>query len=1423
MNLLNLIEDITTGHDNLRALMQAGQSGQDAVLNIGGETVTLDPMEARWMFSKYKAFNKAGRQEEFLNHLADPVKFDQHMKQLRDLIDKQKNFQGSVPGQRGVEGDTYPGQMEEAEAVEEIAQQDPNNMTPQTRGKLNWENMIKDYMGNKPYTEFEFSNDRPLTVYRTQVYAILKAFGSMKPQNKVNTILNTFGDKMATVEYLDKLRAKGLMPKKVPAYVPPGTEPVPPGQMSLPGMDTPKIKEAQAQKKNSEVTDRKNLVNPRVARAFQLARARQTAAGSDIEAFVQDELEKQTQTDQTIKDLEAVNRRQDAALKKAQVLDLRQGNDISDIETQLDRLSQKLQVIKTAKPAASQSPAAQPATPDTAPAPQQPTAAEPQAPVAQPDIQQQPSDVAEPTVAKKKPAARKKASTTKVSKPRKTSKPAPTPTPDNVLQFPQGGRRGQASDEVAAALQGVDMSDELATGTFGLKEAADELQVGDPVIIQGNVEFKDKTGDVVEFGRDKNFVIVDLYNFGKHAFHASNVRYNDYADQEDYVDEGRMKDLAIGGQTMPSTRSGNYVVIQKKQDTVVPIRQHPDSLSAQKHAQAIKNKYPGMQIGIQSPEGTVKYIGIKEAQTSINRFSIAQPPAGGTNKQREEFLNARDRLFRQMQSASPGEKEAIRLKIADLEGQAQSQGVKIRETEDLNRSGYNAIKSLSDWAEKMNAMRELQKDIALMSDPESKAAVQQRIGDLLKIGIKQGYVKEALSDRAMAVLRGLQQPTQPAPVAVDLNVPEPTSEPQMDLATAKKRIAQLDELIRMKEQIDRLFVRAQNARGGIYPGLQSDIEDEELYGVPQSDKEYEILKDKYTKDLAALQKFIAMKKAVYREGREIVGESSALVRLKQARQALSQGKGQLNELDLFDKRKTYFKMGNGQWIVSNYRNLGSLNGPAYDQQFFRSLQWLTPSVAQALGLDVKLANKGPIGSNVYDFTKPTQLSHWNVNHDLIDAVQDWVVKNPPSATAPNQQGMAEGKPRAVDAQGNPVDWTKTYPVDDSNKTKASTPGSYSTSKGVVTKTPTGLIHMARSSPPKPNPVEGVAEAQTDYQKRRQRERDVDAGKPVSRQPKNPQNDYFARRKKEKKHDMDEAISKKDLLSRLQKDLPKVNDPKNKDAKPVVWTGPGKDDCGYTGYQGHGMPTDKQERDRIRADKKKGVAEGLKPGEYHIHTVYFKDGTKKRVRVTSDEVNVADYYNKRGQAVDRVDYDFQIHSNMTEQLAMPGTTIPLKSVIQGYTVFYNPQTREISVTRGGDNAEAAIEQAQLNTPSVKAFRQAVDRMIDKIETESINEETQDDRNARIIAGEIEDAMAQGKEEVVKQKIKQLINVGYTLDKNGKLQRMGMYEDQALQEEQDACYRKVKARYKVWPSAYASGALVQCRKKGAANWGEGGKKK
>ena len=40
--------------------------------------------------------------------------------------------------------------------------------------------------------------------------------------------------------------------------------------------------------------------------------------------------------------------------------------------------------------------------------------------------------------------------------------------------------------------------------------------------------------------------------------------------------------------------------------------------------------------------------------------------------------------------------------------------------------------------------------------------------------------------------------------------------------------------------------------------------------------------------------------------------------------------------------------------------------------------------------------------------------------------------------------------------------------------------------------------------------------------------------------------------------------------------------------------------------------------------------------------------------------------------------------------------------------------------------------------------------------------------------------------------------------------------------DACYKKVKAKDRVFPSAYASGAIAKCRKVGAANWGNKSKK-
>jgi hypothetical protein len=62
--------------------------------------------------------------------------------------------------------------------------------------------------------------------------------------------------------------------------------------------------------------------------------------------------------------------------------------------------------------------------------------------------------------------------------------------------------------------------------------------------------------------------------------------------------------------------------------------------------------------------------------------------------------------------------------------------------------------------------------------------------------------------------------------------------------------------------------------------------------------------------------------------------------------------------------------------------------------------------------------------------------------------------------------------------------------------------------------------------------ESVAEAETDYSKRRQRERNVDAGKPVSRQPRNPQTDYAKKRAKEKR-DLERFGESTNYWTRLQ--------------------------------------------------------------------------------------------------------------------------------------------------------------------------------------------------------------------------------------------------------------------------------------------------
>ena len=81
-------------------------------------------------------------------------------------------------------------------------------------------------------------------------------------------------------------------------------------------------------------------------------------------------------------------------------------------------------------------------------------------------------------------------------------------------------------------------------------------------------------------------------------------------------------------------------------------------------------------------------------------------------------------------------------------------------------------------------------------------------------------------------------------------------------------------------------------------------------------------------------------------------------------------------------------------------------------------------------------------------------------------------------------------------------------------------------------------------------------------------------------------------------------------------------------------------------------------------------------------------------------------------------------SVAEEFTMPGTTIPQKSVIQGYVVYYNPQTKMVSITRRGDSEEAAIEQARIQVPSMQAFDSMVSKLINRIEARDELDETKE---------------------------------------------------------------------------------------------------
>ena len=87
MKLFELYENNTmTGVSNLKSIANAATSGSEAAIMLGGEPVTLEYPEARFIYGLYKRALQNGQQEQFLQMLANPASFDSLMKPMRNML-----------------------------------------------------------------------------------------------------------------------------------------------------------------------------------------------------------------------------------------------------------------------------------------------------------------------------------------------------------------------------------------------------------------------------------------------------------------------------------------------------------------------------------------------------------------------------------------------------------------------------------------------------------------------------------------------------------------------------------------------------------------------------------------------------------------------------------------------------------------------------------------------------------------------------------------------------------------------------------------------------------------------------------------------------------------------------------------------------------------------------------------------------------------------------------------------------------------------------------------------------------------------------------------------------------------------------------------------------------------------------------------
>jgi hypothetical protein len=402
------------------------------------------------------------------------------------------------------------------------------------------------------------NNPEAITMSRNQLYHTLTRLKNMSRQNRNQFALQTLADRNNFALWLGGQKKVQTRPQLKAT-----TDPF---QAELP-LGKPKSAapvQERIQKKNSEGP---KFSDAETANALRKIRAKHPATSSDLEALAKNELDYQARSNQQLAAIQGANTKQDALLKQLVSLDQEQGREIdgldsenNSLEAQLariqatnDRLQNTIQSMTGTKQSArpKQSTKTEPQTKTTGPMPatiadlgvekkiqgleaqlskleQQPQSAE---------VKKQIADLENRINAL--PAKAAKALNIEPVSQVTPSKQAPrvqAPFSDLDIEPPKAKAttKTKATPKVQPkATVNIDEPDLL-----DINEDSKKLHLGDPIIVTAPNEYEGKTGEIHELSPSGKFIIVNLYNHGKHSMHLSDVEYNKYADDQEQEWDG---------------------------------------------------------------------------------------------------------------------------------------------------------------------------------------------------------------------------------------------------------------------------------------------------------------------------------------------------------------------------------------------------------------------------------------------------------------------------------------------------------------------------------------------------------------------------------------------------------------------------------------------------------------------------------------------------------------------------------------------------------------------------------------------------------------------------------------------------------------------------------------------------------------------